>query len=270
MKKTLYKTPIRLSIILIVLSAIVSFGGIFVNNIYRDNELIKAVWLGNDIVTLFIVIPIMIGALFFSLRNSLKAQLIWMGTLWYMVYNYIFYMYGAAFNKFFLLYVIIFTLSVYALMLVLMKIDIKSLKQKISSKIPVKWISSFMLFFAIFIGGLWITQYLIFVFTNEIPIGITQTDNPAGVIFATDLSFLVSTLIVGAVLLRKRELWGYIISIISMTKCILYPFVLVIGGIIAYQRTGIWDSLIPLYILLWIGCLLAYIYLLKGIESKEK
>ena len=268
--KTLYKIPIILSLIVIVLTVIASFGGIFVNNIYRDNELIKAVWLGNDIVTLFIVIPIMIGALFFSLRNSLKAQLIWMGTLWYMVYNYIFYMYGAAFNKFFLLYVIIFTLSVYALILVLMKIDIKSLKQKISSKIPVKWISSYMLFFAIVIGGLWITQSLSFVFTNEIPIGITQTDNPAGVIFATDLSFLVSTLIVGAVLLRKRELWGYIISIIAMTKCLLYPFVLVIGGIIAYQKTGIWDSLIPLYILLWAGCLLAYIYLLKGIESKEK
>jgi hypothetical protein len=133
-----------------------------------------------------------------------------------------------------------------------MKIDIKSLKQKISSKIPVKWISSYMLFFAIVIGGLWIAQSLSFVFTNEIPIGITQTDNPAGVIFATDLSLLVSTLIVGAVLLRKRELWGYIISII------------------AYQKTGIWDSLIPLYILLWVGCLLAYIYLLKGIESKEK
>jgi hypothetical protein len=178
-------------------------------------------------------------------------------------------MYGAAFNKFFLLYVIIFTLSVYALILALVKIDIKNLKQKISSKIPVKWISSFMLFFAIFIGGLWISQSLIFVFTNEIPIGITQTDNPAGVIFATDLSFLVSTLIVGAILLWKRESWGYIISIIAMTKCFLYPFVLVIGGIIAYQRTGIWDSLIPLYILLWIGCLLAFSNLIKGIETKE-
>ena len=241
--KTLYKIPIMLSKIVIVLATIASLGGIFANNIYRDNETIKAVWLGNDMVTLFIVIPIMIGALFFSLRHSLKARLIWMGTLWYMVYNYIFYMYGSAFNKFFLLYVLIFTLSIYALILVLMKIDLKSLKQKMSSNIPVKWISSYMLFFAIMIGGLWIAQSLSFVFTNEVPLGITQTGNPAGVIFATDLSLLVSTLIVGAVLLLKRDVWGYIISIISLTKCLLYPFVLVIGGMIAYQRTGTWDSL---------------------------
>jgi hypothetical protein len=267
--KSLYRIPIILSKIIIVLTVIASLGGIFANNIYHDNELVKEVWLGNDIVTLFVAIPIMIGALFFSLRNSLKARLIWMGTLWYMVYNYIFYMYGTAFNKFFLLYVIIFTLSIYALILALMKIDIKSFKQKISFNIPVKWISSYMLFFVIMIGGLWIAQSLSFVFTSKVPLGITQTGNPSGVVFATDLSLLVSTLIVGAILLLKREIWGYIISIISLTKCLLYPFVLVIGGIIAYQRTGSWDSLTPLYILLWIGSLLSYIYLLKGIKANE-
>jgi len=267
--KTVYKIPFLLSIIVIVLAVIASFGGIFVNNIYRDNELVKAVWLGNDIVTLFVVIPIMIGALFFSLRHSLKARLIWMGILWYMVYNYIFYMYGTAFNKYFLLYVIIFTLSIYALILALMKIDLKSLKQKMSSNIPVKWIGSYMLFFSIMIGGLWIAQSLSFVFTGKVPLGIIQAGHPSGVVFATDLSLLVSTLIVGAILLLKREVWGYIISIISLTKCLLYPFVLVIGGMIAYQRTGNWDSLTPLYILLWIGSLLSYIYLLKGIKVKE-
>jgi len=266
--KSLYRISIILSKIIIVLTVIASLGGIFANNIYRDNELVKAVWLGNDIVTLFVAIPIMIGALFFSLRNSLKARLIWMGTLWYMVYNYIFYMYGTTFNKLFLLYVIIFTLSIYALILALMKIDIKSFKKNISSNIPVRWISSYMLFFAIMIGGLWIAQSLSFVFTSEVPLGITQTGHPSGVVFATDLSLLVSTLIVGAILLLKREVWGYIISIISLTKCLLYPFVLVIGGIIAYQRTGSWDSLTPLHILLWIGSLLSYIYLLKGIKTK--
>ena len=267
--KNIYKIPIILSIIVIVLAVIASFGGIVANNIYRDNEMVKAVWLGNDIVTLFIVIPVMIGALFFTLRHSLKAQLIWMGMLWYMVYNYIFYMYGTAFNKFFLLYVLIFTLSIYALILALMKIDLKSLKQKMSSKIPVKWISSYMLFFAIMIGGLWIAQSLSFVFTDVVPVGITQTGHLSGVVFATDLSLLVSPLIVGAVLLLKREVWGCIISIISLTKCLFYPFVLVIGGMIAYQRTGTWDSLTPLYILLWVGSLLSYIYLLKGIKVKE-
>jgi len=69
--------------------------------------------------------------------------------------------------------VIIFTLSIYALILALMKIDIKSFKKNISSNIPVRWISSYMLFFAIMIGGLWIAQSLSFVFTSKVPLGIT-------------------------------------------------------------------------------------------------
>ena len=226
--------------------------------------------MGNDLVTLCVVIPIMIVALLFSLRDSLKAQLIWMGTLWYMVYNYIFYMYGAVFNKFFLLYVLIFTISVYALIIALMKTDKQALAKKISSDIPVKWISSFMIFFAVFIGGLWMAMSLSFVFTNEIPIAITQAGHSTGIVFATDLSLLVSSLLVGATLLRKKELWGYLISIISLTKCALYPFVLVIGGIITYQKTGIWDSLIPAYIVLWIGCLAAFSFLIKGIDTNQQ
>lgn len=262
------KLPIILSIAVIFFSGIASVGGIFFNELYRDNDLVKSVWLGNDIVTLFFVLPIMIGALIFSFRNSLKAHLIWMGTIWYMVYNYTFYMYGAAFNKFFLLYVIIFTLSACSLISLLIKFDIQALANKISSKVPVKWISGFMLFFAIFISALWIIQSLAFVFTNEVPVSITQTGHPTGVVFATDLSLLVSTLIIGAILLRKRNVWGYLISIISMTKCVFYPFVLVIGGTISYKNTGIWDSLMPAYILLWIGCLFAFGYLISGIGQK--
>uniref|UniRef100_A0A2A4Z8I9 Uncharacterized protein n=1 Tax=OCS116 cluster bacterium TaxID=2030921 RepID=A0A2A4Z8I9_9PROT len=211
MKNSTYKIPVILSAIVIFLSAIASFGGIFLDGLYRDNEMVKAVWLGNDIVTLFIVLPIMIWALIFSLRNSVKAQLVWMGALWYMVYNYNFYMYGAAFNKFFLLYVFIFTLSAYALILALMKTDVQMLAKRTSSTMPVKRISGFMLFFAFFIGSLWIAQSASFIFTNEVPIGITQTDHPTGVVFAIDLSLLVSTLIVGAILLWKRQARGYII-----------------------------------------------------------
>jgi len=262
------KISIRLSVIVIILSTIATIGGLFFSETYRDNDFIKSIWFGNDAVTLFIVIPIMIASLFLLRQKSYRARLIWMGTLWYMIYNYIFYMYGAAFNKFFLIYVSIFTLSVYALILAFIGTNTKELAPKIKQNIPAKWISSFMIFFAAIIGGLWIAQSISFVITNQLPIGITQTDHPTGVVFATDLSLLVSTLIVGAILLWQRNYWGYLISIISMTKCICYPVVLAIGGFISYNRTGIWDSLMPLYIFLWIGCLITFGYLIKGIERK--
>ncbi len=264
------KIAIRLSVIIVILSTIATFGGLFFSNIYRDNEFIKSVWFGNDVSTLFIIVPTMIASLFYMKKNSYRARLIWMGTLWYMLYNYIFYMYGAVFNKFFLLYVFIFTLSVYALILAIIQTDRKELLSRIKGSVPVKLISSFMIFFALIIGGLWIAQVLSFMMTNQVPPGITQTGHPAGVVFATDLSLLVSTLIVGAVLLWKKNYWGYLVSTISMTKCVFYPIVLVIGGFISYNRTGIWDAFMPVYIILWIGCLIAFVLLVKGIGTKDQ
>jgi len=263
------KIAIRLSIIILTLSAIATIGGLFFDNIYRDNELIKAVWFGNDISTLFIVIPIMTASLIHMKRNSYRARLIWMGTLWYMVYNYIFYMYGAAFNKFFLLYILIFTLSVYALILAFIKTNQKELLLKIKTNVPTKLISSYMIFFAVLIGGFWIAEILSFMITDQIPTGITQSGNPTAVVFATDLSLLISTLLVGAILLWNKKYWGYILSIITMTKCIFYPVVLIIGGFNAYYETGIWDSFIPMYIILWIGCIIAFVILVKCINEDK-
>ncbi|WP_299124263.1 hypothetical protein [uncultured Winogradskyella sp.] len=263
MKTPLSKVLIRLSILIIILAIIASFSGLFAGSIYRDNEFVKAVWIGNDLITICIIIPTMIMALFFANHHSVKAQLILMGTFWYMLYNYIFYMYGAAFNELFLIYVSIFTLSAYALILALMYTDFATLKKYIIYKTPVKWISGFMIFFALCIGGLWVAQSLSFAFTNELPIGISQTDHPTSVVFATDLSLLVSTLVVGAILLWNKKIWGYVISIIVMTKCVIYPLVLLVGSIFAFKRTGILDTLLPFYMLLWLGALATFIYLLK-------
>ena len=81
------KTTARLSAVIAILALISSAGGLFIEGIYRDNAFVTTTWLGNDAVTLFQAVPMLIGALIFSMRGSLKAQLIWMGALDYMLYN---------------------------------------------------------------------------------------------------------------------------------------------------------------------------------------
>ena len=98
-----------LSIMIALFAIVTSVGGILFENVYRDNKLIITVMKANDIVTLFIVVPLMVACIFFDIKKSYRARLIWIGTLFYMMYNFIFYMYGVAFNRFFLLYVFLFT-----------------------------------------------------------------------------------------------------------------------------------------------------------------
>ena len=91
------------SIIIAICAILTSIGGIFFEGVYRDNKLIVSVMRANDIVTLFIVVPIMVASIFLDMKTSHRARLIWLGTLFYMMYNFMFYLYGVAFNRFFLL-----------------------------------------------------------------------------------------------------------------------------------------------------------------------
>jgi hypothetical protein len=263
-----YKIAYVLSFVILFLATLASTFGLFSETLYRDNDLIIAAWKGNDLVTLFVVIPLMIISLRGSSKGSNRSHLIWMGTLLYMLYNYMFYLYGAAFNKLFLVYVALFTLSIYALIIALLKTDASNISSQFSKKTPVKWISGFMLFFGTLLGVLWIIMSLSFVFTNKIPQAITQTDHPTGIVFATDLSILIPALIISAIFLLKRKDWGYVFSSMVLIKATTYGMALIAMSVIAKFRTGTGDPMVPLWSFLSLGCFLACFALLKNMKEK--
>lgn len=266
MFRTNFKTPVRLSVVIAVLAAIASAGGLFLSGLYRDNALITAAWHGNDFVTLFLALPVMVGSLVFSTRGSRKAQLVWMGTLWYMVYNYMFYLFGAAFNPFFLIYVALFTMSAYALVLALLKIDAVELSARVYDRLPVRLVSGFMLFFAILLGVMWIGLSMSYVFTGVVPVAITQTGHPTGVVFAMDLSLIVPSLILCAVALIRRKAWGFILSTIVMIKASTYGLAMMAMSVFSYLEAGILDPLIFLWGFLGAGCLASCWLLLRAMR----
>lgn len=258
--ETKFKWAARLTVIVVFLSIIATVGGLVWDELYRDSELIKAVWFANDLITLFLALPLLLLAMHYALRGSLKAQLLWAGSLWYLIYNYVFYLYGAAFNSFFLLYILLFTLPVYTLVIVFSNMDIALIKSSFNVRTPTRAISIFLFFFAIALGAPWVAMVLGFIFTEQIP-PFEMT-----IVFATDLSFLVSVLIFSAILLWKKNPWGYILGAMIMFKGLLYPLVLMIGGTLAYYRTGTWDTFIPLYFVLWVLCIYFYRLILTNVN----
>src|SRR5688572_7944168 len=96
-----YKLTAVLGIVMLVQSAL----GLLLRGQYRDVEWITATWLGNDWVTLVIALPLLVVSLVSTTRGSARALLLWLGTLAYALYNYTYYLLGAALNAFFPLYV---------------------------------------------------------------------------------------------------------------------------------------------------------------------
>jgi hypothetical protein len=118
------KAPYILTTALAALMVLQSVLGLVFKEHYRDLEWIKATWFGNDWVTLVVAVPLLVIALLMARRGSVQALLLWLGLVGYGVYNYAYYLLGAALNAFFLLYVVAFVLSAVTLIVALSRLDV--------------------------------------------------------------------------------------------------------------------------------------------------
>jgi hypothetical protein len=202
------KVSFVLSIFIAILAAIASAEGLFLSGLYRDNLLVISAWKGNDLVTLFIMVPILVTALFLSARGSQRALLVWMGALDYMLYNYAFYLFAGAFNWFFLVYTASLGLSIFALIFGLVSLDASTFAQRFRSKTPVKWIAGYMLLSALGLSIVYLAQSIGFIFTRQLPAVVTRTNHPTSIVFALDLTLLIPVMILGAIWLLQRKPWG--------------------------------------------------------------
>ncbi len=265
------KTTYLLSIIIAILAALASAGGLFLNGLYRDNLFVTSAWKGNDVVTLFVVVPLLVAALIYSARGSLRAQLIWMGVLAYMLYNYAFYLFGAAFNWFFLIYVALLGLSIFALIFGLVNLEVNRIRQQFRERTPVKWIAGYMLFVAAGLSLIYFAQSLAFIFTGQLPAIVVRTEHPTSVVFALDLTLLAPFLVLGAIWLLKRKPWGYVLAGIFTIKGPAYTLVLTAGSLWA-AYAGVPDAAaeIPLWLALTVVGLLAGTFLFGNMNLAKQ
>ena len=61
---------ITLSIIITLIASIASAGGLWIKSLYHDNAFVKSAWYANDLITLFVVVPLLIIAIYLSHKNS--------------------------------------------------------------------------------------------------------------------------------------------------------------------------------------------------------
>jgi hypothetical protein len=145
-------TSYVLSIVIGLLIAVASGGGLFIGGLYRNNLWATSQFQGSDLVRLVLVVPLLFFALYLYRKGSLRALLLWQGILLLSVYDYAFYLFGAAFNEFFLIYIALFSLSILALMFAIPKINAEEIKSNFSDKTPTRFIAGYLIFIAVFLG----------------------------------------------------------------------------------------------------------------------
>jgi len=182
---------------------------------YWDTLSSAAQMQANDAVTLFLGLPLLTISFWLTQKGSLRGGLLMTGTLGFILYTYITMCFGAAYNPFFLIYIALFSLSLFAFVLSMMSFDVKTLPARFSQKLPRKWIAGLLLFVAAFLSLAWIGRIAQTFTPDTIP---TLENTTSMFIQAMDLGIVVPVCLLSAVLLLRRSSWGYLLASVGLVK----------------------------------------------------
>ena len=169
----------------------------------------------NDLVMLALGLPLLIISYWLTLRGSLRGRLLLTGTLGFILYTYITMCFGAAYNDLFLVYVALFSLSLFAFILSMMSFDLEKFPSHFSDRLPRGWIAGLLFFAASFLTLAWLGR----IWPTLVPDQIPALENVTSMfIQAMDLALVVPLCVLAGVLLLRRSAWGYLLASIGLMK----------------------------------------------------
>jgi len=182
---------------------------------YYDTVSSAAQQRGNDMVTLFVGLPMLVVSTWMSFRGSLRGRLLLTGTIGFFLYTYMSMCMLTMFNTLFLVYVALFSLSLYAFILSMMSFDLETLSQHFSEKLPRRWIAALLFIIGGFLTMAWLGKVLPPI-SHDVPPMLDNTTT--FVIQAMDLGLIVPLAVLSGILLLRRSAWGYLLTSIFVLK----------------------------------------------------
>jgi len=266
-----FRTAYVLSVIVAVLATAVSVAGLRFPSLYQG-DWSNGTSLGNDLVTLVVAVPVLVLGVMYSSRGSVRGRLLWLGALYYMVYNYGFYVFGIPVTKLYLPWIALFVLSAFAFALGMGTLDIQSIAARFSARTPARWIAGYMFYVAAMVSFLWISQWVKFLFTGRVP-EVNGSQSAYQVIAAVDLSLLVPLFLSAGYLLFRRRPWGYVLGATGLVQGAVYTAVMATVCVFGWKLTPGAHLLSGWFINCVIGCtvcLLCLAGLLLNVKRPEE
>ena len=131
---------------------------IYGQGLYRyDIPIVAVGFRAADAITLVLALPLLIISLVLYQRGKLRGGLLLAGVLAYFLYYYGSMAFGAAYNPLFLAYVVLFSASLFALVLSLRSFDVLELPTHFSAGLPRRSIGIFLIVSGVILSLVWLT-----------------------------------------------------------------------------------------------------------------
>lgn len=262
------KVWLWLTIPIAALLAMASGGGLFIDGLYRDTPYFAAQAVGQDLVSLSVVLPLLIISAILTSRGSSRARLIWLGSLTYLVYTYMIAAFDVRFNSLFLVYVALLGFSLYALIGGMVTTNMAQIKACFREKTPAKAVSIYLAVLAVLFYFLWLGEVVPALVAGSIPKSIQDNGTPANAVHVLDMAWVLPAFLITSVSLWRKEGLGYTLAGVLLSYCMLLTlailsmavFMIRGGHPVVAPQVGIFGALFALSL----GMLIWY---MKGLKS---
>jgi hypothetical protein len=189
------------------------------------------------------------------------------GTLGFFLYTYMSMSMLTAYNALFLVYVTLFSLSLYAFILGMLSFNLAELPRHFSERLPRGSIAGLLFLVGGFLLLAWLGRIVPPLLQNQTP---TLENTTTLVIQAMDLGLIVPLAILSGILLLRRSPLGYLLSSVALLKGVTLGLG-ISSMIINMTRRGAADSpviTIPFLIITLLNLFMA-VLLLKNVQDSK-
>ncbi len=178
-------------------------GLLYQSAIYPTDELLLS-FVPSDGFNLAVGLPILLGSMWLARRGILTGLLSWPGALFYVLYMYVPYVIGVPFNVLFLPYLVLVALSAYTLIGIVASIDGESVRQRLTSFVPVRTSAGILVGLAILIIVRQ-TALILTALTGQMPVDTLEIPS-----WIADFTVAIPMLLIVGSRLWRREALGYV------------------------------------------------------------
>lgn len=174
-----------------------------------------------DLVTLFLAIPVLIVSFVLYRQGSLRGGLVLTGALAYFLYTYLSMGFGAMYNNLFLVYTLIFSASLFGLIVALAAFEVPALPAHFAETLPRRGIGVFLIVSGVILGLIWLVLSIIPALLQNKAAAEADyyTTFMTGIV---DIGIVAPALLIAGVLTLRRAPLGYLLaSTMLIFTCIL-------------------------------------------------
>ncbi len=195
-----------------ILTAIAAACGLLDPNLYREPPMLRLQVIGQDAITLVVGLPALVISGLLARRGSLRARLVWLGVLVYLVYAYAGYAFAVRFNYLFLVYVALLGCALYALIGGLLRTDWSGIESAFGEHAPVKTVSLFLAIVAALFYLIWLSSSVPAVLSGQPAQDVVESGTPTNFIHVLDMAWILPALFITAYKLWRREAVGFALA----------------------------------------------------------